>query len=91
MNEYEDMLYSNKILFLCKAPLRNVNSKLRKHKTVPVRNQVSSRDRVSKSSRGPAFFRNKMNDDGSYSFKYQTGDGMSREEKGWPASCVNLR
>ena len=49
------------------------------------RNQVSTRDRFSKQvSRGARLQRSKMNDDGSYSFRYETGDGVSREERGQP-------
>ena len=46
---------------------------------------MSTRDRFSKQvSRGARLQRSKMNDDGSYSFRYETGDGMSREERGRP-------
>ena len=49
------------------------------------RNQVSTRDKFSKQvSRGARLQRSKMNDDGSYSFRYETEDGMAREERGQP-------
>ena len=48
---------------------------------------MSTRDKFSKQvsrggARGARLQRSKMNDDGSYSFRYETDDGMSREERG---------
>ena len=47
---------------------------------------MSTRDKFSKQqvARGARLQRSKMNDDGSYSFRYETDDGVAREERGQP-------
>jgi len=47
-------------------------------------NQISSRDRFAKPSRGARVQQSRLFNDGSYSFRYITDDGMTREEKGQP-------
>ena len=67
------------------APFRKTSSKFGGGAT---RNQISTRDRFSKPSGGARVQHSRVNDDGSYSFRYETKDGVARQERGQPGGGV---
>merc|ERR1719232_927942 len=96
IDQFEDLLavdsFDNEV-FVVRPPPRKASSRKTSSKFGggPVINQISTRDRFSKPSRsggGAQVQHSKMNDDGSYSFRYETKDGVARQERGQPGGGV---
>merc|ERR1712018_918539 len=82
IDQFEDLLavdsFDNEV-FVVRPPSRKASFRKTSSKFGgrPVINQISTRDRFTKpSGSGARVQHSKMNDDGSYSFRYETRDGV---------------